>query len=39
MTALTKESPWEEQLEATQLLMDFAIWLAGRVAPPGARSW
>ena len=28
MTALTKESPWEEQLEATQLLMDFAIWLA-----------
>ena len=28
MTALTRESPWEEQLEATQLLMDFAIWLA-----------
>ena len=28
MTELTKHSPWEEQLEATQLLMDFAVWLA-----------
>jgi hypothetical protein len=27
MTELTQHSPWEEQLEATQLLMDFAVWL------------
>jgi hypothetical protein len=35
MTELSQHSPWEEQLEATQLLMDFAVWLA--VSRPSGR--
>jgi hypothetical protein len=35
MTELNQHSPWEEQLEATQLLMDFACWLA--VSRPSGR--
>jgi hypothetical protein len=35
MTQVHQHSPWEEQLEATQLLMDFAVWLA--VSRPSGR--